>query len=207
MVLSRINPKNIKWQRKGILYRGNTQWKFEHTVLRSMISGVKPVYKGCEDSEGIKTFCSNLLTEAIIFTRDRTREHSTYARRLESPFTIYPLIMEINVVNYTDKIYQTNEGEGLIITGSISLDDINIIFSSKKDLIPNLPVKKSLQELCRQADFKEEDLVERFEKNREEISLELYSKVFGPKISTQYDYQKEIKFISEFIEVLRTKFR
>ncbi len=143
MSLVKVNYNEIEWEagRKGKLYRGNSQSNFEYKVFESSKKREKPNYYGCldtfdrENDDGNRiTFCDRAYIGGL-YHLGRHIDHLRESCDYPEPFSNFPLFMEIDASKYKDRIFRSTKGEGLIIKGPISIDDIAVLFSTHIDIL------------------------------------------------------------------------
>jgi len=149
--MKKVNYDNIKWEKEGRLYRGTSQWKFELSVLTSIVKAGYPFYKGCiERGKGI-TWTSPSSLNAVIYIEMRNPERYDYfvsqKKDEKWPFTNHPIIIEINAKNLKDRL--VSNGDGIAIEGPIDIEDTKIIFSSQIDRLDELESPEYLKEAHR----------------------------------------------------------
>lgn len=203
---------DIDWEfgKKGILYRANSQTCFERTVLKSIVDENRPSYWGTylnNKNEEKITFCTLIDTEMLYFLEKNIFKLSYYDPT--PPFSHFPLAMEIDAEGYRDKIYESTEGEGLIIKGPIDIKDINILYSTHINRLEKIinPIDRDMinRLLCRMGDFNREDLLDRYDKDQEKVLLELCYMGHYLRLG---EYTKEEKNLTkEYIKLLRGKLR
>lgn len=161
MALKKLDPNEINWKTPNTLYRGDVQWKFEFVVLKSMLNGTgvkNASYWGAESrTQGKLTFGTKTLCDTIYFTQpwmDYKQDSEIYT------FTHSPLILEIDASKYD--LYKSDDGEGLVINEPVSLDDITVLYSSRKNNLNEIP-QCMIDELNTKRPFT--DLFNFYEKN------------------------------------------
>jgi len=126
--------KHSSSQKKGTLYRGNSQKMLERRVIDTMMDK-KPFYWGTENEQGKLTFCSPKYYDSLFYSEYWLSQYNDfeYENTCKFPHAFHPIMMEINASNYKGRIYRSTGGEGLVIKGPISLDDITILYSTHID--------------------------------------------------------------------------
>jgi hypothetical protein len=231
MVLFKVDFDKISWDsegypigEKGHFYRGDLQERFEKRILFSMVNGEKPAYWGYDDHKERKiTFCSNRYTDSFFYVE---RLAEKYPVNYDDLFTYFPIIMDIDLNKHKERLYASANGEGLIIKGPIDIDDITILYSSHINILEKNAPKFS-DEMHRsmlidieglesihergsplvgiKPDFSREDLLEKYEKNSEELLSMLRYRAFGPRYTPYTDEQTQL--LRNYMEVLRGKLR
>ena len=216
--MEKLDHNRIKWKgKKDCLYRGTSQRNFERIILESLIRENKTSYFGYEcRGENITYACSDPFT-GIFYILHRDPHYSSEPfdgkKPEEWPFTNHPILLEINTKNLRDKLYLPEE-EGIVIKGSIDLEDINIIFSSRINRIGDLKFRSYAGEDTtedRRVELKKgvekygylgKDLLDYFEEDldaRDVISL------IGFGIRLMGYSESEKNKIRQFIEIMKGK--
>jgi hypothetical protein len=212
---SQSPPIEKDGRRKGVLYRGNSQGRFELRVIESIAQG-RAAYWGLNNqTDGMITFCDiNYL--ANTFYTIQLFQHGLV--RMRHPFANHPLMMAINAENYKDRIYKSTGGEGLIIKGQIYLEDITILYSTQIDCYyQNIPAKsekykefiskekKWLEELLKKANAPKQDLLDNYKADPESVTeyIRLAQISSNPRLSHTKARVLEKKAIATLQENLR----
>jgi hypothetical protein len=215
------SDKHNSSQKRGSLYRGNSQKMFERRVIESMMDS-EPTYWGTENEQGKLTFCSPEYLGALSYADYWLNKHE-YDFELEKsnrfPHTFYPLMMEIKAENYKDRIYRSTTGEGLAIRGPINLDDITILYSTQIDKYmeshpshQDLPkdgylqkFKDALDKSISSKGMEKDDLLDAYAKSPDEVTGLMLFWYHGRDRSRAKPEQ--IEAIARSMETLRAKLR
>lgn len=184
-----VDPNRIRWEVPNVLYRGNTQSRFEDRVITSFVKG-KPVYYGFEvgGNKGKKTYVDESLSGAEFYASYRLKEIG----RGPSSLTEYPLIMSIQADKYLDKLRISDEGEGIFIQGEIDADDINVLFSSECDKLPEKISRDIIRDVELHQIDKGNSLIKRYHQNKKYTMSDLELLCFGPTMELAPRQQKKI---------------
>jgi hypothetical protein len=177
--------QHTSYRQKGRLYRGNTQKIFESRLIETTLEG-NPTYWGTVDNHEKITFCSAVYHDSLFYTNHWLTkfDEAEYEAERSFPHAFFPLAMEINAENYQDRIYKSTAGEGLIIKGPISLDDITILYSTRIDRLierqPRKDVEKERKNFASQKQAFEKmletrgitrnDLLDAYDKNPRQVT-------------------------------------
>lgn len=217
MNLVRVNYDKIEWEagREGRLYRGNSQSNFEYKVFESLKKRERPNYWGCldtfdrgNDDKNRITFYDRIYMGGI-YHLGRHLDHLRESRDYPEPFSNFPLFMEIDASRYKDRIFLSTKGEGLVIKGPISIDDITVLFSTHINLLDERMPKNIecrawivyLEGKCNRLSRK--DLLEKVDENKAMViqMLKFVTKREERLITVRGDE------FEEYFEILRKKLR
>lgn len=123
----KIDPSEITRLK---VYRGNSQHNFEYKFLKSFVETGNPVYTGnAHDENGNSiTFFTPQLISSFFYAEHWLKDE---VRSYRGPFTLHPIILEINHQPYKNKIFKSSRAEGHYILGDISAEDIKVVFSKE----------------------------------------------------------------------------
>jgi hypothetical protein len=210
-----IDYERIIWENEGKLYRGHRQGEFEYDLAKGFGRDEPPSYCGASNvSQGRYTFCSsepiNMISSIMQRNFNDEREFITGSQDF---FTLFPIGMEIDARSYRERLFRSIEGEGIVITGPISIDDINIVYSSRKDLLGDLFSEEWTSRLKEKLDSKIEraswisrdDLLSKYEKDPEEVRAFLMTYLYGMRMSLSPSTAQEMDKVDEYLQILREK--
>jgi hypothetical protein len=202
-------------QKKGVLYRGNSQEMFELRAIESTAQG-RAAYWGLNNqTDGMITFCDTNYLANTFYTIQQFEHNSV---RIRYPYANYPLMMAINAENYKDRIYRSTQGEGFIIKGRINLEDITILYSTQIDrYYQSIPAKserykefiskekKWLEELLKKTNIPKQDLLDNYKADPESAAeyIRLAQISSNPRLSHTKARALEKKVIAILQEKLR----
>ena len=186
--MRRVNLKDVKWEREGVLYRGNFQANLEEQLLRDWANGLEDkagYIGGASEGNSKLTFVTPRINDAFFYCDYRARKKlhkkgTNYYSSFSSsnPFTIYPVVMAINAKKYREKLYVPNQGEDLCIEGKIFHKDIVPVFGfgfDKTDLFTDDKKKTEIMKEELLSKLGEYDISERsFLKRYEEEGTGMY---------------------------------
>ena len=177
--IKKIDPKMLKWDTPNVLYRGNTQTRFEGRIITSFVKG-KPIYYGFdlrEDKEK-RTYVDESLSGGEFYASYRLKD---LGKEISS-LTKYPLIMSIRADKYIDRLRISDEGEGIFIQGEIDADDITILFSSECNKLPERIPRHIIHDVELIGLDKEKSLIKRYHQNKKNTMSDLELLCFGPRV-------------------------
>jgi len=196
-----VDPNSIKWEVPNVLYRGNTQARFEDRVITSFVKG-KPIYYGFEvgGNQGKRTYVDKSVSGAAFYASYRLKGIKG------GPFSLtgYPLIMGIQADKYLDKLRISDEGEGIFIQGEIDADDITVLFSSECDKLPERISRLIIRDAELHQLNKENSLIKRYHQKQKNTISDLELLCFGPTIEFAPQQQRQKK-ITEVMAYLTRK--
>lgn len=131
----KLDFDQINWHIRGVLYRGNAQHHLERKILTSFTETGKATYRG--NSSDFKSLDRTTFVTpwpVLSFTYPISQvEQGKFNERGGDIFTFYPCVIAINAEPYKDQIFDPSQGEGFVIKGDISADDIRMLFAKGID--------------------------------------------------------------------------
>lgn len=203
-----ISPVDL--QEEDILYRGCFQGQLEMRVLENMVASGKPSYQGFKSyCTGRKiTFLTTHYPVSLIYMESSFFKMVNLNKRYYTPFSKFPMLIELGIKKYKDRVYCPAQGDGLVILDEIDLEDINILYSSRIDITEEKNPKyelvtknfKTRIRTYKERNYPEEDLLTRFEEDKRKTIVQLCFAAYGPKPA----YTKEdTDLILRYLEVLK----
>ena len=204
--LHKIDYNTIEWERKGHLYRADSEGKFALRTLTAIVKEGKEEYCGYIDANfGQKlTFCEPTVLHAAIHakgTLEKPGGRNYDVKRMG--LSDFPIIMDMDIRLYRNSLYESPHGEGIIIDTPIDLDDIKIIYAPHINLMPK-NIDFSLEEIAKSLGIEKEDLLGRYAKNPKRTKKDIGFLAFGYAFNNSEEQNKKIQ---EFLSILRDKMR
>ncbi|MBS3073230.1 hypothetical protein J4465_00310 [Candidatus Pacearchaeota archaeon] len=215
--------RNCKYGRLGALYRGILQGSLEKNVLENLAEGKDPSYYGCSNFGDKLTFFDKSPDVELYIERQLNNYSSIKGQFHEGtwPFTFQGIVLKLNPEKYKERLYLSRQGEGLIVLGDISLNDLEIIYSKKTTTIIEETIKvhkcflgehpsentinswkKLYTDLPQKYGFLEEDLFMALQRDPNRIES-ICDHVFGMRFHPHPEEKKEI--IRNGLQILQAK--
>src|SRR3989338_7182862 len=196
-----IDPSRIRWEVPNVLYRGNTQARFEDRIITSFVKG-KPIYYGFEvgGNKGKRTYVDTSPSDGLFYASYRIKDIIGG----DSILNKYPLIMSIQADKYLDKLRMSDEGEGMFIEGGIDADDINVLFGSECNKLPEKISRYMICEVELHQLDKGNSLIKRYQQKQKNTMSDLELLCFGYTMELAPRQQRQKK-IAEAMAYLTRK--